>query len=289
MRAGTPRSWRPGWKVGGGLNGGYQLAVIGTAISAHLADKPDPVAISAYFLSAAEAGPATVDVEVKRAGGRMSTVAAELKQGDATRLSVLATYSDLDRFDGDVRTTATEPELPPREECVGRADVPSYVLEMAPLMSRFDMLFPREQAGWTIGEPSGEGRFQAWFRLEDEREPDPLSLLLVLDALPPVTFDLGLIGLGADDRALRARARQAGAGLAQGAAPHPQPRRRDVRGGLRGLGLHRAPGRAVAPAGAGAARLLSRASATRAQRGCGTVPKSCCSHCCTPEQSSSDR
>ena len=184
----------PGWKVGGGLNGGYQLAVLGTAISTHLADKPDPVAVSAYFLSAAEAGPATIDVEVKRAGGRMSTVAAELKQGDATRLSVLATYSDLDRFDGDVRTTATEPDLPPLEECVGRADVPSYVLEMAPLMSRFDMRFPREQAGWTTGEPSGVGRFQAWFRLEGEREPDPLALLLVLDALPPVTFDLGLMG-----------------------------------------------------------------------------------------------
>ena len=184
----------PGWKVGGGLNGGYQLAVLGTAISTHLGDKPDPVAVSAYFLSAAEAGPATIDVEVKRVGGRMSTVAAELKQDDATRLSVLATYSDLDRFDGDVRTTATEPDLPPLEECVGRADVPSYVLEMAPLMSRFDMRFPREQAGWTAGEPSGVGRFQAWFRLEGEREPDPLSLLLVLDALPPVTFDLGLIG-----------------------------------------------------------------------------------------------
>ena len=35
---------------------------------------------------------------------------------------------------------------------------------------------------------------QGWFRLNDEREPDPQSLLLAVDALPPVTFDLGLIG-----------------------------------------------------------------------------------------------
>ena len=35
---------------------------------------------------------------------------------------------------------------------------------------------------------------QAWFRLADEREPDPLALLMTVDALPPVTFDLGMPG-----------------------------------------------------------------------------------------------
>jgi hypothetical protein len=30
--------------------------------------------------------------------------------------------------------------------------------------------------------------------MADGREPDPLSLLLAVDALPPVTFDLGLYG-----------------------------------------------------------------------------------------------
>ena len=34
----------------------------------------------------------------------------------------------------------------------------------------------------------------AWFRLEDGREPDPISLLLVVDALPPVTFTHGNLG-----------------------------------------------------------------------------------------------
>ena len=42
-----------GWVVGGGLNGGYLLAVIGTAIRADLADlgQPDPISVSAYYLS----------------------------------------------------------------------------------------------------------------------------------------------------------------------------------------------------------------------------------------------
>jgi acyl-CoA thioesterase len=184
----------PGWSVGGGINGGFQLALAGAAMSAHLPDKPDPVAVSAHYLSAGTPGPATVSVSTLRAGGRLATVAATLAQDGVARLTILATYADLDRFDGEVRTTATPPELPPVEECVGREDFPPYVLELAPMMERFEMRFPRDQVGWAVGEARGEGHLSAWFRLVDGREPDPVALLMVLDALPPVTFDLGLIG-----------------------------------------------------------------------------------------------
>ena len=56
------------------------------------------------------------------------------------------------------------------------------------------MRFDPACAGWMRGEPSGRGVLQAWFRLVDDREPDPISLLTVVDALPPVTFDLGRMG-----------------------------------------------------------------------------------------------
>ncbi|HET7194975.1 MAG TPA: acyl-CoA thioesterase domain-containing protein, partial [Nocardioides sp.] len=58
----------PGWVVGGGVNGGYLLAVIGNAIRASLTDKPDPIAISAYYLAAAEPGPVTVTTRTLREG-----------------------------------------------------------------------------------------------------------------------------------------------------------------------------------------------------------------------------
>jgi hypothetical protein len=51
-----------------------------------------------------------------------------------------------------------------------------------------------DTAGWAMGRPSGRGVVRGWFRMADGREPDPLSLLLAVDALPPVTFDLGLPG-----------------------------------------------------------------------------------------------
>lgn len=185
-----------GWKVGGGLNGGYLLATLGTAVRAELAErgKPDPLVISAYYLSAATAGPAEARVAVRRDGGRVATVAADLVQDGQTRITALATFGDLARAADDVRTTAVEPELPPLEQCVRNTDAPPEVRAMAPLMERFDMRFAPESAGWAVGAPSRRGEIAAWFRLHDDREPDPLSLLLVVDALPPVTFDLGLMG-----------------------------------------------------------------------------------------------
>jgi hypothetical protein len=183
-----------GWRVGGGINGGFQLSVLGNAIRAALPDHPDPVAVSAYYISPAVAGPASVAVRPLRVGGRTATVSADLRQGDDVRLTVLATYGDLDAFPSDVRTTAEPVEVPPREECVSNTLAPEEIKQMAPFTQRFEMLFHPDEIGWAVGKPSGRGQITAWFRLADDREPDPLSLLMAVDALPPVTFDLGLMG-----------------------------------------------------------------------------------------------
>ncbi len=184
---------RPGWVVGAGVNGGYLLATLGRAIrrsSAH----PDPLTISAYYLTASQPGPATLHTRVLREGGT-TTVAADLAQDGATRITALATYGDLDRLPRDVGTTATEPDLPPREECWGTDLAPPEFRETAPpLLSRFRLLLDPATAGWAVGSPSGRGLIQGWFRLNDGREPDPLSLLLAVDAMPPVTFELGRMG-----------------------------------------------------------------------------------------------
>lgn len=183
-----------GWTVGGGVNGGYLLAVIGNAVRAALPAKPDPFAVSAHYLSASVPGPGEVSVVVRREGGSLATVAAELSQAGVPRISVLATYGDLGRMPGGVSTTATAPEMPPRADCVLNTLAPPEIRASAELMNRFDMLFHPDQVGWAVGAPSGRGVLSAWFRLREDREPDPISLLMVLDALPPVTFDLGRPG-----------------------------------------------------------------------------------------------
>lgn len=184
----------PGWVVGGGVNGGYLLAVIGNALKETLAGKPDPLSVSAYYLSAALPGPATISASVVRDGGRVGTMAADLSQDGVKRITALATYGDLAVQAGDVRTTAVEPELPPLGECLSTSMAPEEFRRIAPLLSRFDLRLDPAYAGWAVGKPSGNGIIQGWIRLNDEREPDPISLLLMLDALPPVTFDLGVPG-----------------------------------------------------------------------------------------------
>ena len=46
-----------GWLVGGGVNGGYLLSTIGNALGQVAPGKPDPIAVSAYYLSASVPGP----------------------------------------------------------------------------------------------------------------------------------------------------------------------------------------------------------------------------------------
>ena len=198
----------PGWVVGGGVNGGYLLAVIGNAVRARLAASGhvDPFSVSAHYLTASVPGPATVETDVVRAGGRFSTVAATLvQQVDGVRvprISTLATYGDLDAAH-DATTDAAAaalhlalpmPELPPLEECLLSSDAPPEFKVVAPLLDRFGTRLDPATAMWAVGRPSRQGVIQGWFELADHRPLDPIALLMVVDALPPVTFDLGMPG-----------------------------------------------------------------------------------------------
>ena len=190
----------PGWVVGSGVNGGYLLSVLGAAVAetSGAFGHPDPFIVTAHYLSASLPGPATVSTSLLRNGRSLSTVAATMTQeqdgADVPRLTALASYGDLHGLADEVATTAEEPDLPRREQCVPTSAAPEDFRRTAPLLDRFDLLVDPGCVGWALGEPSGRGMLQGWFRLNDEREPDPQSLLLAVDALPPVTFDLGLIG-----------------------------------------------------------------------------------------------
>jgi acyl-CoA thioesterase len=185
---------RPGWVVGGAVNGGYLLATLGHAVRRSAAH-PDPLTVSAYYLSASHPGPATITARPVREGRSVSTWAVELAQEGEARITALATYGDLGLLPDDVGTTATEPDLPPLEDCWGMEQAPAEYRAFAPpLLSRFDLRLDPRTAGWATGRPSGRPLIQGWFRLHDERQPDPLSLLLAVDALPPTLFELGLMG-----------------------------------------------------------------------------------------------
>jgi acyl-CoA thioesterase len=190
-----------GWKVGAGINGGLLLAVAGNALKQVFLDEghPDPISISAYYLSASRSGPAMLHTDVIRRGRTMSTGQVSLFQpeddgGSVERVRAMATYGDLDDLPGDVQTTATPPEMPPPDLCIGTDLAPAEFRATASLLDRFVLRLDPACVGWAVGDPSKRGVIQGWLKLSDGREPDPLMLLLAVDALPPVTFDLGLPG-----------------------------------------------------------------------------------------------
>jgi acyl-CoA thioesterase len=204
----TPRPDAPGlhdaelyesWRIGMGINGGLLLALAGRALAAELGGgkdgHSDPFSISAYYLSTSRPGPVTVRTETLRRGRTVSTGTASVVQDGEERLRAIATYGDLDgHAGGDVRTSATPPDMPPPESCVGTELAPPEFLKDAPMLDSIELRLDPGTVGWAVGAPTGRGRIQGWLRFPDGREPDPLMLLLAVDTLPPVSFDLGING-----------------------------------------------------------------------------------------------
>lgn len=191
-----------GWQIGNAINGGLLLSLAGAALGRQLAEEgghPDPFAISAYYLSPAVPGPATVRTTTLRRGRSVSTGQVSIAQTDThgvevERLRALATYGNLDEVDGDVQTSATPPEMPGPDRCISAAEAPPGFLKHASFLQRLDLRLDPSTSGWAVGKPSGRGELRGWLRLPDGREPDPIMLLLAVDALPPVAFELGVAG-----------------------------------------------------------------------------------------------
>ena len=200
----------PRFLIGGGVNGGLQLAAAARACVHRLADvgHTQPLTMAATYLTPAGPGPYVVTTDVVRHGRNSSVLRATLSQpgedGAVDRLTALATFSAPGRADGPRpdRTdrslpTSSPPEIPPVEDCVGRPSSTSPgdgMTGSVNLLDHIDVRLDPRCAGFAVGRPSMRGLIQGWFRFADGHEPDPLALLFVVDGLPPVTADLGMPG-----------------------------------------------------------------------------------------------
>jgi len=133
-----------------------------------------------------------------RNGGTYSVVRADLIQQEdgehpSVRVAVQAVFGDLDALPPEVSTSATPPTFTPFERCLSSSMAPGG-LGKAPFLQRVDLRIDPLTVSWALGAPAGVGAIQGWFSMVEPREPDPLMLLLVVDALPPATFDLGMPG-----------------------------------------------------------------------------------------------
>lgn len=181
------------WAYGAGiLHGGWLLETLAGAALTHT-DHPHPLAASAHYAAAPRVGTGEITVEVLRAGRSVSVLRTRLAQEGRVKVEALITCGALpDPTTSPLVLDGVPPVLPDRSECL-----PSPVaagLARNGITEQLDVLLDPATAGWAGGAPGGSAEVRAWVRAVDGREPDPLQLLTVADALPPVTFDLGLPG-----------------------------------------------------------------------------------------------
>ncbi len=182
------------WSVGTKLHGGYLLAVLGRAASESAGEgHPHVTAVSASFLTSPVPGPAEVLVETLRAGRSTTQARARLTQDGRPCVEALITLGRLEESDS--WWSGMEPvELPDEQDChLSPPEAPGGEFKV-PLMEVVEQRLDPGHLGFAVGAPSRQGVIAGWQRLGDGTDWDPLSLLVALDPVPPISYDLGISG-----------------------------------------------------------------------------------------------
>ncbi len=177
------------WNIGSAANGGY-MASIALAAAAEASPHPDPFAVTTSYLRRVRAGEVELEVDVLRAGGSLSTVAARMIQGGEELMRQNAVFGDIDALDGPTNVLEGPPDLAPPDSLPSSRDVRG----LPEIMSRFDFRVDPASLGGLMGAPTGVGEIACWLRFADGREPDLASLVLFADAGPPAVLNLAKAG-----------------------------------------------------------------------------------------------
>ena len=191
------------WLIGHAVNGGVLMALGLRAAAQRLtaSGHTAPLSWSAHFLAAAVAGPVEVVVEVLRTGRTVSSAQVRLVQvrgADAggtpvERVRLVGTFGDLARAEP-VHRAPAPPEMPPPQDCLPATREASPAAAAIRMLDRLDVRIDPATAGFAVGRPSRRGVIRAWLRMRDGRKPDVTMLPFAVDALMPVSFDLGVPG-----------------------------------------------------------------------------------------------
>jgi acyl-coenzyme A thioesterase PaaI-like protein len=182
----------PQWAVGDKLHGGYLMAILGRATAA-ASGHPHPNTINTMFMRPPSPGKATVSVELLREGRRFDQFRARLEQDGQICAEALVTQGVLDEA-APWWTNATPPVLPEEADCLLTPSTPPGSTFPVPILDVVEHRLDPAALGFAVGKPATDGRIGAWLRMADGSDWDPLSVLVALDMVPPVSLVLGLQG-----------------------------------------------------------------------------------------------
>lgn len=178
----------PGWDIRGVANGGYVLALVGSAMRQAALGR-EPNTITAHYLAPLSAGGAEINTEVVKQGKRFTTVLATVRQGNRDAVRAIGAFGEIpDPSDGLAHTAGAPPELPSFEECAPRNSA-SANFPVA-LMDHVDVRLHPDDSGFARGQFSGKPVVRGWFAFPDRRPIDTLAILLATDSFPPALFNL---------------------------------------------------------------------------------------------------
>jgi hypothetical protein len=186
------------WTVGDKPNGGYLLALLGRAARATgRGDGPPWEALSSAitYVRPPDLGPATITTTLLRRGRSAAQVRAVLSQHDADVVEATFVLGELPAR-STVRYDTTPPlGAPDPEECVRLpSQIPGGVRVGVMEVTELRLDPATVPFAETSLSRSARAELRGWSRFADGREPDPLALLFLNDAIPPATFMIGSTG-----------------------------------------------------------------------------------------------
>lgn len=180
---------RPGWDIGGNANGGYLMALVARAML-DATGREHPVSMTMHFLAPGTAGDAVCETSVLKSGRRFATASASLVRDGRAVVAALGTFGVLPERVEPVYSSMEAPQIPAFEDCRPRGEVHAPALT-----EKLDVRIHPDDTGFAGDAPTGEARIRSWFAFADGRPVDALALLLAVDALPPVAFNVvGALG-----------------------------------------------------------------------------------------------